>query len=89
MTKYKIKKGFITQKLDDKTVIFDGEASVLYTFNETATYIFSKLKLGWEKNKIIEGLIKRYAIKEKKAHTDLKDLLSDLLKKKIITQKTE
>ena len=38
MTKFKINKGFITQKMDDKTVIFDGEESMLYSFNETAVY---------------------------------------------------
>ena len=84
MTKYKINKGFITQKLDDKTVIFDGEESMLYTFNETASYIFSKLKIGWEKEKIIGGLAKIYKVKEKKAEADLNDLIKDLLKKKII-----
>ena len=84
MTKYKINKGFITQRLDNKTVIFDGEESVLYTFNETASYIFSKLKLGWDKEKIKDGLAKRYGISEKKAEADLKDLIKDLLKKKII-----
>jgi len=85
MPKYKINKGFIVQKLDDKTVIFDGEESVLYTFNETASFIFQKLKLGWDKEKIIEDLIKKYQIKEKRAEKDVNDLISDLLKKKIIS----
>lgn len=89
MKQYKINKGFITQKLDDKTVIFDGEESILYTFNETATYIFLKLKAGWGKEKITGGLVKRYGINEKKAQADLNDLLNDFLKKKIITHRKE
>ncbi len=82
---YKINKGFIVQKLDDKTAIFDGEESMLYTFNETATYIFQKLKLGWDKKKIIESMLKKYKIKEEKLVKDYDDLVKDLLKKKILT----
>lgn len=87
--KYKINKGFIVQKLDDKTVIFDGEESVLYTFNESASYIFKKIKSGLPKNQVIGYLVKRYGIKEKRAEIDFNDLLKDLLAKKIITQKKE
>lgn len=89
MTKYDIKKGFIIQKLDQKANIFDGEESVLYTFNETATFIFAKLKQGWTKEKIVESLVKKYGIKRKRAQKDLDALVNDLLTKKIITQKKE
>ena len=84
MKQYKINKGFITQKLDDKTVIFDGEESVLYTFNETASFIFHKLKFGWEEERIVDALVKKYAIKPAKAYSDLKYLLTDLRQKNII-----
>ena len=85
MPKYRINKGFIVQKLEAKTVIFDGEESVLYTFNETASYIFQKLKRGWDNKKIIDGLVKKYHIKEKKAKKDVNEVISDLVKKKIIS----
>ena len=84
MAKYKINKGFIVQKLDDKTVIFDGEESVLYTFNETASFIFKKIKSGEDEEKTVDLIAKRYQIKPEKAKKDLKDLLVDLKKKKII-----
>lgn len=83
--KYKLNKGFIVQKLDDKMVIFDGEESVLYTFNETASFIFKKLKQGKNEKEIIDLLVKRYQIKEEKAKKDVKDLLAELRKKKIIS----
>jgi len=83
--KYKLNKGYITQKLDNKTVLFDGDNSILYTFNETASYIFGKMKLGWEKEKIIEQMIKKYNINKTKVENDFDELLSDLKKKKIIT----
>lgn len=82
---YKINKGFIIQKLDDKTVIFDGDESVLYTFNETASYIFQKLKKGAEEKSIVDNLIKKYGISKEKALKDFKELFSDLKKKKIIS----
>ena len=82
--KYKINKGLITQKLDDKTVIFDGDESILYTFNETASYIFKKIKSGEDEEKIVDLIVKRYQVKPEKAKKDLRDLLVDLKKKKII-----
>lgn len=82
---YTITKGLITQKLDNKTVIFDGEESVLYTFNETASYVFQKIKAKWNEEKIILSLVKRYGVKEERAKKDVKELLVDLKKKKIIS----
>ena len=66
------------------TVIFDGEESVLYTFNETAAFIFRKLKLGSSIAEIVKAMVMKYKIKETEAETDTKDLLRDLLAKKII-----
>lgn len=83
--KYKINKGFIVQKLDDKTVIFDGEESAIYTFNETASYILKKLKMGLEEDKIIEAMVKRYGLKADKLKADFKELVEELKKKKIIS----
>lgn len=85
--KYKINKGFIIQKLDDKTVIFDSDSSTLFTFNETASYIFKKIKAGKNEEKIIDLVVKKYQIKPEKAKKDLKDLLAELRKKKIISSK--
>jgi len=65
--KYRINKGFIIQKLDDKTVIFDGEESVLYTFNETASEIFKLIKKGLKEKEIIEKIAKKYSIKKERA----------------------
>lgn len=83
--KHKINKGLISQQLEDKTVIFDSNKSILYTFNETASFIFKKLKQGHEERVIIKDVVKRYQIKEEKAKKDLKELVSDLKKKKIIS----
>jgi hypothetical protein len=83
--KYRVNKGLITQKLDDKTVIFDGEKSILYTFNETASFIFNKIKLKTDKEKIIDQMTKKYKIKKEKAEKDLKELIDDMFKKNILS----
>jgi len=83
--KYKINKGLITQKLDDKTVIFDGEESILYTFNETASEIFRLLKKNLEEKEIIGKIAKKYSIKKERVEKDFTELISDLKKKKIVS----
>ena len=84
MKKYKINKGFITQKVGNKTTIFAGEESILYTLNDTASFIFQGLKLGWEKSKIVRGLIDKYETTKNEATKDMENLIRDLQKKKIL-----
>lgn len=82
--KYKVNRNLILQKLDNKLVGFDVERSFLYTFNETAEYVFKKIKRGWEVNKIASLLAKRYEITGKDALKDSKTLLKELKKNKIL-----
>ncbi len=82
--RYKINKGFITQKLDGKTTIFDGEKSELYTFNRTASFVFDRIKNGLSRREIIELMIKKYKITKVRAEKDYLDLEKELLAKKII-----
>ena len=82
---YKINQGFITQKIENKLTIFEGEESLLHTLNKTAAYIFQGLKLGWEDKQITIGLIKMGAT-QGEAEKDLKDFIQLLLKKGIIIE---
>lgn len=84
--KYKINKGFIMQKVGEKSTIFDGEESALYTFNKKASVIFGKIKAGWEKEKIVNYLAKFYSIKKEMAEKDFDDFTEDLIKSKIISK---
>jgi 6-pyruvoyl-tetrahydropterin synthase len=81
---FKFQKGLIIQKLDDQTVIFDADESVLYTLNETASVIFDKLKKKWDKERIINYMLKKYDVKKEKLEKDFDQLIEDLKKKKII-----
>ena len=64
--KYKINKKFFLQIINDKAVIFDTTELNYYTFNETATYIFTKIKAGVNDNKIVDLVAERYQIQRDK-----------------------
>lgn len=83
--KYKLKKGFVTQKMGKKIVIFDGEESLLYTLNATATFIFEQLKLGLSKTKIVDNLVSTFSISKERAEIDLNDFMDELKEKQIIS----
>ena len=81
---YKLKQGFIVQKKDNSVTLFDGEKSLLYTFNESASYIFEQIKKGLNGEEIIKKITKKYKISKKEANKDFRKLLNDLKRKKII-----
>jgi len=82
---YQIQKGLIIQKIDKETIIFDAEESVLYTLNETAADIFKMLKKGLKEKDIVEKMVKKYKVKKEKVEKDVKELIEELKKKKIIS----
>ncbi|MFA5770292.1 MAG: PqqD family protein [Patescibacteria group bacterium] len=83
---YKIKRGLIFEKKGSKITIFDPEKSILYQFNETASFIFSKLKLGWQKEKIINVLIDKYNNEEISIKNDFINFIAKLKNRSLIIQ---
>jgi hypothetical protein len=65
-------------------VIFDAEELVLYTLNETASEIFHFLKKGLKEEEIVERMVKKYEVRKERVEKDIKKLLKELKKKKII-----
>lgn len=84
MATYTINKNLIIQKLDDKTVMFDSDASILYTLNETADYIFTLLKKKMPKSEIVKKVVKRYGAKEEAVSKDVDEIVESLIKKKVL-----
>lgn len=82
--KYKPNKNLILQKMDSSFVGFDTDKSYLYTFNETAEFIFKKIKLGWDEEKIVLYLAKKYEVDLPTLRTDVKKIIKDMLKNKIL-----
>jgi hypothetical protein len=84
---YQIQKGLIIQKIDKETVIFDAEESVLYTLNETASEIFRLLKKGLKEEEIVERMVKKYEVRKERVEKDVKELIKELKKRKILVLK--
>ncbi len=82
--KYSIIKGNIIEKIGGKVVIFDSEKLVFFTLNNTAAYIFEKIKSGFQKEKIIPLIAKKYRTTEKIASNDFDELIQKMIEKKII-----
>lgn len=82
--KYKINKGYITQKEGEELIIFDAESSSTFTLNPTAAFIFNSLKKGYQKKELIEKLTKYYKITQSQATADVNDLLDYLSSNNII-----
>lgn len=84
MKNYTLNKGFIMQNLNKKIMIFDPDESVEYTFNETAAFVFKKMKAKKNVDEIVAALVKKYKIDPTIAAEDIKELILELLDKKII-----
>lgn len=82
--KYKVNKNIVLQKIDKGIAAFDVDRSLLYTFNETAGFIYKKIKQGWEEEKIVLALAKKYDAVLPTIEKDVKVLVKDMLKNKII-----
>ena len=67
--------------MGDKITIFDAEKSVLLTFNNTATFIFDRLKKGHETKKIVTDLAKKFDVTKEKAKKDVSEFIATLLLK--------
>lgn len=81
---YQFNPDFIFEFIEQKLTVFDAEKSFLYTFNETASYIFKLLKKNEVKEKIVEKMQKRYDISQEVASRDFEALFSSLKTKQIL-----
>jgi len=85
MKKITVNKGFVSRKLGKKTMIFDGEKSLLITLNETASEIFKRLLKGEGKEEITLFLKSEYGLNNDTAKRDVDDFLKVLAKENIIS----
>lgn len=83
---YKINKQLIVKTLNNKIVIFDGKESYLYNLNRTASFAFSKIKSGLNKEQIIKESLKVFLTSEKQLAKDFDELVSVLKSKGILVE---
>ena len=79
-----MKKNLIFQKIGKETVIFDSEKSLLYSLNKTASYVWKKLKIKWNKKQIIDSLFKKYEASKSEIGIDYDKITKEMKKKKIM-----
>ena len=82
--KFVLIQGLIEQKIDNKITIFIPEVSELITFNETGSFIFSKLKKKLTEGEIIKKLIEKYEVNQITAENDFRLFIDQLYKKKLL-----
>ena len=81
---YKINRSIVFQKLDNQLACFNTDESVIYTLNDTAEFVFRKLKNGWKEEEIIAAMAKKYDVALPTLKKDVKILIKDMIKNKII-----
>lgn len=74
----------IAQKIQGNEVIFDSEKSLVYTLNETATFIFNKVLLKKNEEEIVKSIVKEYSVDQPKAIKDISEAIEDMVKKRIL-----
>lgn len=82
--RYKIRNNLIIGRNNGKIDIFIPEKSIVFSLNETASFIFEKIKKGIDNKIIIKSLTKKYCIEDEQALIDLKSILQIFKKKKLI-----
>jgi hypothetical protein len=82
---YKLKKDLIISKNNKRINVFVPEESIIVSLNQTASFIFNKIKKGMKNKKIIELMITKYNLTKKHALVDLTSIVKKLKDKKIVT----
>ncbi len=85
--KFKLNKGYISQRIGGKTTIFSGEDSILFTLNDVGGFIVDGIKLGWEKDEIAIRLTEKFNIDQETALKDVNHFFNTLVTKKIISKR--
>jgi hypothetical protein len=87
MKKFILNNCVFIQKLNNSTVLFDSNNSLLFTLNDTASFILTKLLKQESPMDILIKLEKKYDIDKSNAKKDLDYFIKDLKKKELILTK--
>ena len=79
----KIKKGFMKRKIGDKYLVVTTGAlsrtdNMFIELNETASDIWDMLDKGYDRDKIIEKLSKKYDVSEERVKGDVEKLIKSM-----------
>ena len=79
----KLKDNIIFEKINNSQVIYDGELSLLHTFNDVGGYLVRLIKKKTPEEKIIQLYANKYKLSFDKAKIDINVFFDSLKKKKI------
>ncbi len=84
-TKFQISDYLLSSNVSGSTVLLDAKRGEYYELNEVATFIWEQLKA---EDKTIEDLkelvLTEFDVEEKIVHSDIKKILNDLVKEKLV-----
>lgn len=86
--KYKLNAGLVLHQIEDlgKYWLFNIETGDIFRLNEVSMCILEDLRDGATEENLVMKLLKVYEVEEDLARQDVREILSELLKEKIITE---
>ncbi len=82
--KYKHADHVSWRRVENEAVVLDLNSSDYFSLNETGLLIWEKIGEGSNLEELAEAVAAEYDVEEKAAKTDVKKLVDELLKKKLI-----
>lgn len=79
-----IPKRLLFQEVQGETVILDLHGGQYYGLNEVGSMIWELLKKGETTDEILEALVERYDVSERRLRTDLREFLEELWAKGLL-----
>lgn len=76
----------ISEEIDGDTVVINLETGCYYSINQTASFIFFAYDYGDTFNQVLKGYQLIFSVDEKKATTDVNNITSYLVDKKLLTE---
>ncbi len=86
--KYKLNAGLVLHQIEDlgKYWLFNIETGDIFRLNEVSMCILEDLREGATVERLVMKLLKVYEAEEDLVREDVREILSELLKEKIITE---
>lgn len=84
--KYKINKKLAFRKIDGVYYVIDPENMKLFSFNETATFIWDTILSRKDLSEILKSLVDEYEIDKEVAKNDLEEFICLLKNNNLITE---
>ncbi|MFH1415969.1 MAG: PqqD family protein [Elusimicrobiota bacterium] len=81
---YRLNRDIAARLVDGSYYAVDSRQQILHSFNETGTYIYTKIAAGSGYSGILKALSDEYDISEENAEKDLQGFMTGLIEKGIL-----